>query len=138
MLFSMVACADNNNNAGTPELNTPGADAPGTDANNPTGAAGSDLSGNTDLDQEGTEQLEGTAQGYGGEVKVTVMVNGDDIVSVEAMGEKETQGVGTNAIEQLPDKIEEADSTDVEAVSGATVTSNAIKEAVNKALETRK
>lgn len=79
--------------------------------------------------------LEGSAQGYGGEVAVTVVKNGDDITSVEAVGEDETEGVGSKAIEQLPGAIEEADSTDVDVVSGATVTSNAIIEAVNKALE---
>lgn len=134
MVFSMVAC--DNNNTPTPDTNTPDTDK------NPTGSAGSDntdiTEGNVDLEDEDTETLTGTAQGYGGEVKVTVMVNGDDIVSVEAMGEKETQGVGSNAIEQLPDKIVEADSTDVEVVSGATVTSNAIKQAVDQALEGRK
>jgi len=141
MLFSMVACADNDN--------TPGIEAPGNDGNNSVGDTDilpgdgdlegdiDNLPGNGDLEGD-TETLEGTAQGYGGEVTVTVIVNGDDIVSVEGMGEKETQGVGTNAIEQLPEKIEEADSTDVEAISGATVTSDAIKEAVDNALEGRK
>lgn len=79
--------------------------------------------------------LEGSAQGYGGEVTVTVVKNGDDIVSVEAVGEDETEGVGSKAIEKLPEAIAEADSTEVDVVSGATVTSNAIIEAVNKALE---
>ncbi|MFA9423677.1 MAG: FMN-binding protein [Sedimentibacter sp.] len=77
----------------------------------------------------------GKAQGYGGEVSVTVIVDGDDIVSVEAIGEKETEGVGSMAITELPEKIAQADSTDVDGVSGATVTSNAIKEAVNSALQ---
>ena len=79
--------------------------------------------------------MTGSAQGYGGEVTVTVKVNGDDIVSVEAVGEDETQGVGSLAIEELPDKIEEADSTEVDGISVATKTSDAIKQAVDKALE---
>ncbi|NYB72996.1 FMN-binding protein [Sedimentibacter hydroxybenzoicus DSM 7310] len=144
MLFSMAACTDNNNNPGTnnpdtnnPGTNTPGEETPGNGENNLNGNTGVDLPENGDLGGD-TETLKGSAQGYGGEVTVTVMVNGEDIVSVEVMGEKETPGVGTNAIEQLPEKIEEADSTDVEAISGATVTSNAIKEAVDKALEGRK
>ncbi|RBP46924.1 FMN-binding protein [Garciella nitratireducens] len=78
--------------------------------------------------------LEGSAQGYGGEVTVTVVKNGDDIVSVEAVGENETEGVGSKAIEQLPKKIEEADSPDVDVISGATITSNAIIEAAKDAL----
>lgn len=81
--------------------------------------------------------LTGTAKGFGGDVTVTVVVDGDDIVSVEAVGASETQGVGSNAIDQLPAKIAEADSTEVDGVSGATVTSNAIKEAVNAALASK-
>ncbi|HRC81312.1 MAG TPA: FMN-binding protein, partial [Sedimentibacter sp.] len=76
------------------------------------------------------------AQGYGGEITVTVVVNGDDIVSVEAMGENETEGVGSLALEQLPDKIEQANSTDVDDISGATKTSQGIKQAVENALKT--
>ena len=78
--------------------------------------------------------LEGTAKGFGGEVKVTVALDGDDIVDVIAIGDSETNGIGSNAIEQLPAKIVEADSTEVEVVSGATITSNAIIEAVDNAL----
>jgi uncharacterized protein with FMN-binding domain len=81
--------------------------------------------------------LTGTAKGFGGDVTVTVVVDGDDIVSVEAVGGSETNGIGSNAIDQLPAKIVEADSTEVDGVSGATVTSNAIKEAVNAALASK-
>ena len=121
MLISMVACAGNDNDkvGDTGTINT------GTTGTNNTGTTGTTDNGNV---------LTGTAKGYGGDVTVTVTVVGDDIASVEAVGEKETQGVGTRAIDELPDKIEQADSTEVEGVSGATITSNAIKEAVNKAL----
>ncbi len=78
--------------------------------------------------------LTGTAEGFGGEVKVTVTVNGDDITAVEAVGEGETPGIGSEAIDKIPSLIVEADSTKVDVVAGATVTSNAIIEAVNNAL----
>lgn len=81
-----------------------------------------------------TKTLTGTAKGFGGDVTVTVTVNGKDITKVEAVGESETQGIGSNAIEQLPALIEKADSTEVDGITGATVTSNAVKEAVNNAL----
>lgn len=158
MLFSMVACADNGNadngNDGNIvddandaiEEGVGGADEGAvTDKDGSGGANGgngeevnNDNENNVNENNNGNleqQTLKGTANGYGGEVNVTVQVDGEDIVSVEVVGEKETQGVGSNAIEQLPEKIEEADSTDVEVVSGATVTSNAIIEAVNKALE---
>ncbi len=83
---------------------------------------------------EETKTLTGTAKGFGGDVTVTVTVNGNDITDVKAVGDSETQGVGSNAIDQLPQLIIDADSTDVDGVTGATMTSNAIKEAVNNAL----
>ncbi len=78
---------------------------------------------------------EGTGKGIGGDVPVTVTVEGGTITSVEVGDNSETQGIGSNAIEQLPDAIVAANGTEgVDAVSGATVTSNAIFDAVNAAL----
>ena len=85
-----------------------------------------------------TETLTGVGEGYGGPVTVTVKKEGDKIISVDVVGDKETNGIGTNAIEQLPAKIVEANSTDVDVISGATVTSNAILYAVNNALDPEK
>lgn len=82
----------------------------------------------------GAEQHTGEAEGYGGTIKVTVVRTGEDITSVKVTEHHETQGVGTRAIDALPALIAEADSIDVDGVSGATVTSNAIKQAVAKAI----
>lgn len=67
-------------------------------------------------------------------LKVTVEVKDGKIASVDVEHE-ETDGIGTLAVDQLPGAIVEKNSTDVDGVSGATLTSNGIKEAVNKALE---
>lgn len=83
------------------------------------------------------ETLTGTAEGFGGDITVTVVVDGDDIISVEAVGPDETEGIGTMAIEQLPSLIVEADSAEIDGVSGATYTSDAIKAAVKSALESK-
>ena len=80
------------------------------------------------------DQRNGEAEGYGGKLKVTVSMNGDDITDVKVVEHSETQGVGTRAIDALPKAIEEADSVDVDSVSGATITSEAIKQAVSQAL----
>jgi len=93
---------------------------------------------NNDTFDEEEKTLTGSAQGYGGEINVTVVVNGEDIVSVEAEGKDETEGVGSLAIDELPDKIAQANSTDVDNVSGATKTSEGIKQAVNNALQSNK
>ena len=80
------------------------------------------------------DERTGEAQGYGGVLKVSVTMNGEDITKVKVTEHHETQGVGTRAIDELPAAIEKADSIDVDSVSGATVTSNAIKEAVSQAM----
>ena len=76
----------------------------------------------------------GVGAGMGGDVNVSVTVEGGKIVSVEVGEHNETPGISDPAIEQIPAAIFEVQSADVEAVSGATVTSNAIKEAVKAAL----
>ncbi len=84
-----------------------------------------------------SKTLTGTAKGFGGDVTVTVTVTGDDITAVEVEGKDETQGIGTNAIDKLPALIVDADSAEVDVVSGATYTSKAIIEAVTAALATK-
>ncbi len=55
----------------------------------------------------------------GGDVPVTVTVEGGKITAVEVGDNSETQGIGTNAIEQLPGAIVEAGTTDgVDGVAG--------------------
>ena len=79
---------------------------------------------------------EGTGKGIGGDVPVTVTIKDGAIESVEVGDNSETQGIGSNAIEQLPELIVEANGTEgVDGVSGATITSNAIFAAVDEALE---
>ena len=80
------------------------------------------------------DQRMGEAKGYGGVLKVSVTMSGDDITKVKVTEHHETQGVGTRAIDALPAAIEKADSINVDSISGATVTSNAIKEAVSQAI----
>ena len=77
---------------------------------------------------------EGAALGMGGDVKVAVTVEGGKITDVTVTEQNETPGISDPALAQIPGAIVEANSTDVEAVSGATVTSTAIKNAVAAAL----
>lgn len=79
-------------------------------------------------------EYEGTAAGMNGEVKVKVTVKGNKINSVEVVDHKESEGVSDPAIEDIPGKVVEAQSTNVDTVSGATVTSKAILGAVDDAL----
>ena len=80
-----------------------------------------------------------SSSGMGGKVSVTVTLDADGKISkVEVTRESETEGIGSVAIEEMPAKFigcasaEEIDALDT--VSGATVTSNALKEAVKAAM----
>ncbi len=77
----------------------------------------------------------GEAQGLGGPVQVEVTATADKIYNIVATGEKETPNIGTMALEQIPGAIVSANSLKVDAVSGATITSDAIIEAAKQALE---
>ena len=75
-----------------------------------------------------------SAQGQAGPVPVTVTVEKNKIKSVEVGPNKETVGIGAVAAPKVAQRIVEAQSTDVDGVSGATVTSNAVKKASAEAL----
>ena len=85
-------------------------------------------------DTDGSYTAEG--KGIGGDVPVTVTVKDGKVATVTVGDNSETQGIGSKAIEQLPEAIVEANGTEgVDAVSGATVTSKAIFTAVNSCLK---
>lgn len=75
-----------------------------------------------------------TAQGRGGVVSVTVTVDENNIVDVQVDGPKETPDIGGVAIEQLATAMVEANSAEVDIVSGATMSSNAVIYATRAAL----
>lgn len=83
--------------------------------------------------KDGTYTAE--AQGQNGPVKVSVEIKSDRISAVKVVEHKETPGISDVAIERVPRAIVEKQSTEVDAVSGATVTSKAIIEAAKKAIQ---
>lgn len=83
-------------------------------------------------------QYIGRAAGMNGDVVVRVTMDGDTISDVEVLKQAETEGIGTLAIDQLPEQFiglgtEEA-INGVDSVSGATITSKALKQAVLNAV----
>ena len=76
----------------------------------------------------------GTAQGFGGEVRVTLTVEDGVITAASASGENETLNIGSAAVEQLPGKMMEHNSVAVDGVAGATITSGALLSAAQSAL----
>ena len=79
------------------------------------------------------EVYEGVGKGMGGELKVNVTVEDGKITAVEIAQHNETAGISDPAIEQIPAAIVANQSLAVDAVAGATLTSNGILEAVEAA-----
>ena len=86
----------------------------------------------------GENQYLGEGKGFGEEpVVVRVTMDGDKIANVEVMSHGETAGIGTKAIDAMPASFVGKTAAEVEAVdtvSGATVTSGALRDAVLDAL----
>ncbi len=84
------------------------------------------------------EVLTGEAEGRNGPIKVEVTVEGDTITKVEVVEHEETEGIADPALTDTPAAIVENNGTEgVDAAAGATMTHDAIIEAVNNALENR-
>ena len=98
----------------------------------------SDLGGSVDVALAEGEYLGVSHSGMGGDLYVKVTMDGDTIAKVEVVDHKETDGISDPAISQIPDAIVAANSAEVDSISGATITSNAIKEAVSDALNQAK
>lgn len=84
------------------------------------------------------EIADGTYTGIGAgmhsAIKVEVVVEGGKIAKVTILEQDETVGIADPAFEQIPAAIVAANSTEVDVVAHATLTSNGIIEAVNNAL----
>ena len=76
----------------------------------------------------------GTSKGFGGDVDVTVTVSEKSIDDIKIDGSHETENIGSFAVDMLDDRILEAQTPNVDALTGATVTSNAVFRALNDAL----
>lgn len=76
----------------------------------------------------------GTANGYAGPIKVKVVISGGKISNVEVVSHSETPGYYEKGA-GIISKILSSGSPNVDTVSGATLTSGAIKKAVQQALK---
>jgi len=80
------------------------------------------------------EVFEGSSQGYRGVIHVQVHMNAGNIMEIIILDSDEDRFVGGAAIESLIDAVIECNSADVDAVTGATVTSKGFLDAVNNAI----
>ena len=77
----------------------------------------------------------GTGAGRNGDITVEVVFTDDAIESVTITDHAETGGISDPAINTIPEAIVESQSLGVDAVTGATLTSNGIIDAVADAVE---
>ena len=77
---------------------------------------------------------EATAPGRNGDVKVAVTVDETAITKVEILSHSETEGIADNALKLLPEAIVASQSVALDAISGCTITSEAILAAAKDAL----
>lgn len=78
----------------------------------------------------------GTADGFGGKdaITVTLTLSGGKITGASAQGPKETDGIGSNAIAQMPPAMVARNSINVDGVTGATISSTGILQAAKSAI----
>ena len=74
------------------------------------------------------------ANGIGGKIVVRVTYADGTISDVEVLEQNETPEFGGAALEELPAKVVEANSTEVDVITGATITSKAFLAAVADAI----
>lgn len=77
---------------------------------------------------------QGTGNGKGGELVVQVTVNDGDIETVELISSHETEMISDAAIQKILGAVNQEKSVNVDAVSGASMTSYALLDAIKMAL----
>lgn len=92
-------------------------------------------------EDEGSEEgvytagtYEASAQGYGGKVTVTLTCDANKVTDVKIAGFDETESVGGAALEELAEQVKAVGNAEIDGVAGATVTSNAVRQAVRECL----
>ena len=91
-----------------------------------------DTSGEEGIYEPGTYLA--VAKGHNGDVKVEVKFDANSITSVKILEHEETEGIASTPIERIPEEIVNGQTLNVDTVTGATFTSNAILQAVEDAV----
>ena len=76
-----------------------------------------------------------TEAGFGGDITVEMTFDESSITDVQITGDSETSGVGSVAVEKLPGAILEAQSADVDVITGASTSSGAILKAAQACID---
>ncbi|MBB5174305.1 FMN-binding protein [Texcoconibacillus texcoconensis] len=81
---------------------------------------------------------ETSAEGFNDDIVVETTITDDVIENVEILSHDESDGISDDAINDLPSLIVDNNSPDIDGISGATHSSEAILDAVQGALEEAK
>ena len=79
-------------------------------------------------------EYEGSGTGIGGKIDVKVTITDGKIANVEIINQSETEGIGTAAFPEYIQQTIDKQGLDLDVITGATVTMDGYKEAVNAAL----
>lgn len=94
----------------------------------------SDITKETDFTTGKNQYLGRSNAGMGNEVIVRVTYSDQKIQNIEILKQSESGDIGLKALRELPQKMIAGNTADVDAVSGATVSSHALIQAVKQAL----
>lgn len=86
------------------------------------------------LAADGETVFEGEGSGYGGKLRLEVVLEGDEMTDIRIVEDHESSPVMTRAFPVIRERILEAQTPVVDSVSAATFTSYAVKSAVADAL----
>ena len=78
--------------------------------------------------------VEASGEGFGGELKLSVEFSGNKIDAITVTENAETPTVGGAALEELVAQALEKQSAEIDGVASATITTDAFKAALNKAI----
>jgi uncharacterized protein with FMN-binding domain len=79
--------------------------------------------------------FEGAGEGYAGKVHVSITIEDDNITAFSAYADEDDPDYFSDAMQHVIPQIQQSMSSDVDACSGATYSSNGIMEAARNALE---
>ncbi|MBA9084956.1 urocanate reductase [Fontibacillus solani] len=88
----------------------------------------------TPTDSNGTKVVEGVGQGKHGDIKVKVSFADNKITDIEVVEQKENEVLAEPVYTQLKQNVISANSPDVDAISGSTVTSEGYLQAIQDAI----
>lgn len=131
---AMTACASGQE-AATPTTTsgeTQTTQAPGTEAETTEAETETETEAPA---QEASGTFEGTGNGFGGELRLKVTVADGKMEGIEVVSHHESSVVFNRALPLITERILEAQSPEVDSVTGATFTSYGVKAAVAEAMK---